>query len=116
MRSASVSVASNVAEGYCSGTLATYIRYCEIARGSLGELGSQLHHCERVGLLEGEQLQKVANLYGETVFLLDRLIASLKAKQRKGDWDRSFTLKETPELYVVGYGGDMDENENYEHR
>jgi len=106
MRAAAVSVPSNIAEGYCRSSLADYIRFCEFARGSLGELGSQIHHCERVGLLKGEKLERLVALYGETVFLLDRLIAGLKDKQRKGGWDSSFGVKEALELYEISAQGE----------
>ena len=101
MRGAAVSVANNIAEGYCRGVLGDYIRFCEIARGSLGELGSAIHHCERVGLLKGEELKAIVALYSETSYLLDRLIASLRDKQRKGDWKRGPVAKESQELYEV---------------
>jgi four helix bundle protein len=46
------SVKSNIAEGYCRNALGDYISFCEIARGSLGELGSQIQDCERWGLVK----------------------------------------------------------------
>ena len=42
MRTAAIAVSGNIAEGYCSGSLGNYIRYGNIARGSLGELGSYI--------------------------------------------------------------------------
>jgi len=48
----------------------------------------------------------LVTLYGETVFLLDRLIAGLKDKQRKGDWDSSFGVKEASELYEINVQGE----------
>jgi four helix bundle protein len=100
MRGAATSVTRNIAEGYCRTSLNEYIRFCEIARGSLGELGSDIHHCERVGLLKGEELKKVVDLYAETSYLLDRLINSLREKRRKEGGARA--LKEETVPYVVG--------------
>jgi four helix bundle protein len=42
MRGAAVSVMGNIAEGYGRNAIGDYIRYCEIARGSLAELGSYI--------------------------------------------------------------------------
>ncbi len=43
------SAKANIAEGYCRNALGDYIRFCEIARGSLGELGSQIQDCANDG-------------------------------------------------------------------
>ena len=99
MRRAAISVTGNIAEGYCRGSLGDYIRFCEIARGSLGELGSYIQDCERWGLLSGTELQQIVELYRDTAYLLDRLIQSLKKKQQEGTWDRQFWVKEGTEPY-----------------
>ena len=84
-----MSVKSNIAEGYCRASLGDYIRFCAIARGSLGELGSQIQDCERWGLVTGDPLTDLLEQYGDTTFFLERLIAGLKKKQQAGDWDKS---------------------------
>jgi four helix bundle protein len=101
MRGSSVSVSSNVAEGYCRARLGEYIHFCEIVRGSLGELGSQLHYCECVRLIMGETLTALARKYQETSFFLDRLIQSLKKKQEEGTWDKQFWIHEGTAEYEV---------------
>ncbi|MFN8454352.1 MAG: four helix bundle protein [Anaerolineae bacterium] len=101
MRSAAVSVKSNIAEDYCRAAIGDYIRFCEIARGSLGELGSQLQDCERWGLIQDEELKELLELFGETTLLLERLIASLIKKQKAGEWDRNFGVKEATEPYIT---------------
>ena len=73
MRGAALSVAGNIAEGYCSGTLLNYIRYCHHARGSLGEFGSYLQDCEREGLLAGAELEVMLKQYGDATYFLERL-------------------------------------------
>lgn len=65
------SVKANIAEGYCRNALGDYIRFCEIARGSLGELGSQMQDCERWGLVKGEKLQQLVKLFGDTTYSLE---------------------------------------------
>ncbi len=101
MRSAAVSVKSNIAEGYCRVSLGDYIRFCEIARGSLGELGSQIQDCERWDLVKGDQLTNLLEQYGDTTFFLEKLIAGLKKKQQAGDWDKSFGTKEERASYIA---------------
>jgi len=101
MRSAAVSVKSNIAEGYCRVSLGDYIRFCVIARGSLGELGSQIQDCERWGLVTGDPLADLLEQYGDTTFFLERLIAGLKKKQQAGDWDKSLGVKEAGASYAA---------------
>lgn len=51
---ASVSISSNIAEGYERSSNAEFIRFLDIARGSCGEVRSQAHVAARVRLLSAE--------------------------------------------------------------
>lgn len=102
MLGSAVSVKSNIAEGYCRTALGDYIRFCEIARGSLGELGSQIQDCERWKLLRDERLAEVLRLYGDATFFLEQLLKGLKTKRKEGGWDRSMGVKEDTAEYTVG--------------
>ena len=54
MRRAVISVPSNIAEGQQRSSTKDYIRFLHIARGSLGELETQIILCERLKYLEHE--------------------------------------------------------------
>ncbi len=95
------SAPDNIAEGYCRNALGDYIRFCEIARGSLGELGSQIQRCERWRLIEGEPLARLLDLYSDATYHLEQLIKSLRAKRQEGAWDRSLGVREAPVSYDV---------------
>ncbi len=96
------SAKANIAEGYCRNALGDYIRFCEIARGSLGELGSQIQDCERWGLLKDAPLTELIKRFGDTTYFLEELIKSLKAKQKDGSWDRTYGIKEPEPDYFIG--------------
>ncbi|HOR00531.1 MAG TPA: four helix bundle protein [Anaerolineae bacterium] len=98
------SVKANIAEGYCRNALGDYIRFCEIARGSLGELGSQVQDCERWELVRGSDLDRLVRLYGDTTFFLEQLIKGLRAKRQEGTWDRSMGVKEASADYTTDDG------------
>ncbi|MEW5958135.1 MAG: four helix bundle protein [Chloroflexota bacterium] len=100
MRGAAVSVFGNIAEGYGRNSIGDYIRFCEIARGSLAELSSYFEFCQERNLLEPKTLDNLLQLYNQTWNTLGALIRSLRQKKLDGVWDRTYqTLKEGEELY-----------------
>lgn len=100
------SAKANIAEGYCRNSLGDYIRFCEIARGSLGELGSQIQDCERWGLISDNDLDRLIHVFGDTTYFLEQLIKSLRTKRKEGTWDRNMGVKESPGNY--DFSGDVD--------
>jgi four helix bundle protein len=101
MRGAATSVSGNLAEGYCSGSLPNYIRYCHQARGSLGELGSYVQDCEREKLAAGDTLRDLLKQYSLATLFLDRLIQSLVTKQQSGSDPNAHWIKDPPAEYLV---------------
>jgi four helix bundle protein len=101
MRRAAISVSGNFAEGYCSGSLSNYLRYCNIARGSLGELGSYGQDCERWELLDGADMARLIRQHSEAAYLLDRLIQALIRKKQDGTWDTNYWVKESQLEYEI---------------
>jgi len=102
MRGATISVFGNIAEGYGRNALGDYIRFCEIARGSLSEVGSYLEFCKERKLLKPADEVPLLELYNHTWNTLGALIRSLKEKQLDGSWDRTYkATQEDRELYDV---------------
>ena len=99
MRGSAISVTGNIAEGYARGALGDYIRFCEIARASLAELGTYIQDCERWELVAGDELDDFVSLYGETSYLLNQLLRSLYNKRREGTWQRP--IRESPSDYEI---------------
>ncbi len=54
IRAAAASVSNNIAEGYERSSIAEFIRFLNIARGSSGEVRSQTHLSMRIKLLPEE--------------------------------------------------------------
>ena len=108
MRTAAISASGNIAEGYCSGSLPNYIRYCNVARGSLGELGSYIQDCGRWELITGSDLTALIKQYSDTSFFLDRLIPALVKKEQEGTWDKSYLVKEEQAEYLIDIETDTE--------
>ena len=78
MRRAAVSVPSNIVEGCARESRAEYMRFLEIAFGSLQELHYQLRLARRLGFLSEESCLEGDLLLDETGKVLGSLIRSLR--------------------------------------
>lgn len=73
IRRSSISVASNIAEGYGRGTTSDYLRFLKIARGSLYEVDTQLLYALEFGYVE----QGAFGSAKETLDEAERVLAGL---------------------------------------
>jgi four helix bundle protein len=78
MRRASVSIPSNIAEGYRRKNRKEYIQFLNIAYGSSGELDTQMSLAHDLGMLQEDDFIVVQRLTEEVSKLLFNLIKSLK--------------------------------------
>ena len=99
VRGAAVSVFGNIAEGYGRGAIGDYIRFCEIARGSLAETGSYIEFCQERKMLNPAQGTQLLDLYNHAWNTLGALIRSLQKKKLDGSWDRAYQAQEEEETY-----------------
>jgi len=97
---AAVSVPANMAEGYTRGALRDYLRFLDIARGSLAEVEYYIHFLRRNTVLPAEELARLETLREEAGRLLFALTQSLREKDRDGGpWQRG-TLREEQLEYL----------------
>jgi len=80
LRRASVSVSSNIAEGQCRLTKGEFINFLSIARGSNGEVRSQLTLARRLKYGDETLITQSEALATEVSKMLNALIASLKSR------------------------------------
>lgn len=98
---AAISVPANIAEGYGRGSLGDYLRFLDIARGSLAELEYYLHFVNREGLVAATNVAVLHHMHQETGRLLHGLWKSLKQKARDGGWDRTGLTPEQSAPHAV---------------
>jgi len=80
VRRATVSVPSNIAEGYARETTRDYIRHLWIARGSLAEVETQLMLSRELRMVDLPKLEALLTDVAEVERMLSALIRSLKEK------------------------------------
>ena len=78
IRRAAVSIASNIAEGKERETVKEFIRYLYIAKGSAGELRTQLYIACQVGYLGDKYYQELNQRVGRISGMIGNLIKALK--------------------------------------
>lgn len=111
---ASVSVISNIAEGFERGTKQEFINYLYIAKGSAGEVRAQLYIALDVGYLNIETFKYLNELVIECSRLLQSFIEKVKGGSQQGtQFKRAEKVEDTflddilkkgdPELYKKFY-------------
>ena len=80
IRRASVSIPSNIAEGYGRKTTPDYVRSLYVAYGSICELETQIMLCGDLTYIEEENLRGIQNDIREVERMLKALIRSLENK------------------------------------
>ena len=74
MRRAASSIPSNLAEGYGRGGRIEYLRFIDIAMGSLRELQTQIEISKRLGYLKSETLENASDEVGKVIFSVRRTL------------------------------------------
>ena len=77
MKRAAVSIPSNIAEGQERGTTKDFVKFLYIAKGSKGELKTQLMICVRLKYLTESQTEVAQGLLSEISKMLNALIKKL---------------------------------------
>jgi four helix bundle protein len=80
LRRASVSVASNIAEGYGRATRGGYVQFLGNARGSISEVETQLVIAKALGFGSRQLINSSEGLCNEVGRMLRALMNSLKSK------------------------------------
>jgi four helix bundle protein len=80
LRRGAVSVASNIVEGCARSTQADYIRFLDMAFGSMREVEYQLSVAARLGYLPGDITAEVTQQADETAKVLAGLLRSLRTE------------------------------------
>ena len=83
MRRAAVSVPSNIAEGYGRRSRGDYVRFLNVALGSLYELETQTVIAIRLEFVSGDDLADSMNLIRDVDRLLNALIRAVRASEVK---------------------------------
>jgi four helix bundle protein len=84
VRKTSVSIMSNIAEGFERDGTKEFIQFLSVAKGSSGELRSQLYVALDQGYLEEERFERLLGIVLETSRMIGGLINYLRKSEMKG--------------------------------
>ena len=82
LRRCAVSIPSNMAEGYGRNSKQDYIRFLQIAMGSLYELQTQVEIARNLGYLDRSEAERLYALCREIERMLSSLIRKLNDKRQ----------------------------------
>jgi four helix bundle protein len=82
IRKASISVSSNIAEGFERGSRRELVQFLYIAKGSLGEVRSQLQVCSELGYIDQESVHDLLSQTYDLSRQLGAFISSIKKRVR----------------------------------
>jgi len=83
IRRATVSIESNIAEGYALGTAPNYLRHLNISVGSLAEVECQTEIAHDLQYLDDKDYTNLTELTREVGYLLSRLKAGIERNTSK---------------------------------
>ncbi len=84
IRRASVSIISNNSEGYERGGNKEFIQFLSVAKGSAGEVRSQLYVANDQGYLTKSEFDRLSGLAAEVSQIINGLMSYLKQSELKG--------------------------------
>ena len=84
IRRASISVMSNIAEGFERGTRPEFVRFLYISKGSCGEIRAQLEIAKDQGYLSETDHVRIREMAKMVSGIISNLITSLKRSQSSG--------------------------------
>lgn len=87
MRRAAISIPSNVAEGFERDSKAEFIRFLYIAKGSAGELRTQIYIAKKLKYLNEKEYETIVEELREVSMMLAGLIRKLRESEKVGKWE-----------------------------
>lgn len=115
LRRSTVSISSNIAEGYGRYNYQDNVRFCYIARGSLEEALSQIVFSHEIGYLPQSLYLELEKEGEELVRMLNGYIAYLKkSKQGANEAGTERSIREENEDYFVEPFDDFDRSQRTE--